>query len=153
LNEYEYGPINRPEDRPKGKFANRSLARIVAFQVLYQDDQNPGSAATFGEEFLREELPDHEPIRNFAQSLIDGTTQNKAKIDAMLKNTSENWAISRLSSTDHNILRLAIYEILFMETPRVIVINEAVELAKRFGTADSPGFVNGVLDKLRIDTL
>ena len=144
----DYEPINVPADYPQGKFANRRLARVVAFQVLYQDDLNPGSAATFGEEFLRDELPDHEPIRNFAQTLIDGTTQNKTDIDAKLEQVAEHWAVSRMSSTDRNILRLAIYEILFMQTPRTVVINEAVELAKRFGTADSAGFVNGVLDKM-----
>ena len=144
----EHGPINTAEDYPQGKYANRSLARIVAFQVVYQDDLNPGSAATFGEEFLREELPDHQPIRNFAQLLIDGTLQKKAEIDAILEQAAENWTISRMNSTDRNILRLAAYEILFTQTPRAVVINEAVEQAKRFGTADSAGFVNGVLDKI-----
>ena len=147
----EHGPINAAEDYRQGKFANRSMARIVAFQVIYQDDLNPGSAARFGGEFLLKELPNHEPIRNFTQSLIDGTLQKKTEIDTKLERTAENWAVSRMSSTDRNILRLAAYEILFMPTPRAVVINEAVELAKRFGTADSAGFVNGVLDKLTID--
>ena len=143
-----HDPINTAEDYPQGKYANRSLARIVAFQILYQDDLNPGSAAAFGEEFLRDELPDHKPIRNFAQSLIDGATQKKPEIDAKLEQVADNWAVARMNSTDRNVLRLAGYEMLFTETPRAVVINEAVELAKRFGTADSAAFVNGVLYKI-----
>ena len=148
---HDHEPINTQEDLPKGKYASRSLARIVAFQVLYQDDLNPGSAEAFGEEFLHEELPDHEPIRQFTQSLIDGTLQNKTEIDAKLEQTTENWTVSRMNSTDRNILRLATYEMLWMATPKPVVINEAVELAKQFGTADSAGFVNGILDKLRME--
>jgi len=143
-----YEPINTAEDYPQGKFANRSLARIVAFQILYQEDLNPGSAARFGDDFLREELPNHEPLRSFAQTLIDGTLREKLEIDAKLEQTAENWAVSRMSATDRNVLRLAVYEILFMSTPKAVVINEAVELVKRFGTVDSAGFVNGVLDKI-----
>ena len=145
-------PINTAEDYPQGKFANRSLARIVAFQVLYQEDMNPGTAAKFGEEFLCEELPDHEPIRNFARTLIDGTLQKKTEIGAKLEQAADNWAVARMNSTDRNVLRMAAYEMLFMETPRAVVINEAVELAKRFGTADSAAFVNGVLDRIYLNT-
>ena len=144
----EHDRINTPDDYPKGKFANRSLARVVALQMLYQEDMNPGSMAAFGEEFLRTELPAHEPIQAFAQLLIDGASRKQTEIDAELGQVAENWTVSRMSSTDRNILRLATYEILFMETPRTVAISEAVELAKRFGTADSAGFVNGVLDKI-----
>ena len=141
----EYEPINSPEDHPKGKFANRSLARTIALQVLYQKDLNPDSAEKFIADFLRKELPDHKPIRDFAQTLIDGTLQKRAEIDATLEQATKNWSIVRMSATDRNVLRLAIYELQFTSTPRAVVIDEAVELAKRFGTADSAGFVNGVL--------
>ncbi len=141
--------INTAEDYPQGKYANRTLARTVAFQVLYQDDLNPGSANQFGESFLKDELPDHEQIRKFSQSLIDGVVLKKKEIDVKIGRVAENWAVDRMNPTDRNVLRIAVYEILFMKTPRPVVINEAVELAKRFGTTESAGFVNGVLDKIK----
>lgn len=125
------------------------MARTVAFQILYQEDLNPGSATKFGEAFLRQELPDHEPILKFAKTLVDGTSQKKRELDAKLEKAAEHWTVARMNTTDRNVLRLAAYEILFMQTPKPVVINEAVELAKRFGTADSAAFVNGVLDKIK----
>lgn len=141
--------INSPDDYPKGKFANRTLARTVAFQVLYQDDQNPGSRDRFGDSFLEQELPKHKPLREFARKLIEGTTEKIEEIDAILTEMAQRWSLSRMNSTDRSILRLASYEILYMDTPRPVVINEAVELAKKFGTADSASFVNGILDKVK----
>lgn len=144
----EYETINSPEDLPQGKFANRSLARTVAFQILYQDDLNPGSLTQFGESILEQELPDHEAIRRFARTLIRGVDEKKEEIDALLTKYAEHWTLSRMNATDRSVLRLAAYEIRFMDTPRPVAINEAVELAKKFGTGDSAGFVNGILDRI-----
>lgn len=147
----DYETINSPEDYPKGKFANRSMARRVAFQVLYQDDLNPGSREQFGDSFLEHELPNHDALLDFARTLVHGTEAEKAKIDATLTALAQNWSLSRMNATDRSILRLAAYEIIFMETPKPVVINEAVELAKTFGTGDSASFVNGILDKVTSD--
>ncbi|MDR1964853.1 MAG: transcription antitermination factor NusB [Planctomycetaceae bacterium] len=141
-------PINLPEDNPKGTYANRSLARTVAFQLLYQDDLNPGSREQFTESFLRQELPDYEPLLRFARTLVNGTAEKKEQIDTILTQTAQHWSLSRMNVTDRSILRMAVYEILFMDTPKPVVINEAVELAKKFGTDQSAAFVNGILDKM-----
>lgn len=144
----DFETINSPEESPKGTYANRSLARTVAFQILYQDDMNPGSREQFAETFLEQELPDHEPLRRFARTLCDGVAEKREEIDATLQETAQHWAVARMNATDRNILRLATYEILHMDTPKPVVINEAVELAKKFGTGDSAAFVNGILDKI-----
>ncbi|MDR1268421.1 MAG: transcription antitermination factor NusB [Planctomycetaceae bacterium] len=140
--------INLSEDRSKGKYTNRSLARTVAFQMLYQDDLNPGSREQFTESFLKQELPNYEPLLRFARTLVNGTAEKKEQIDTLLADLARHWSLSRMNVTDRSILRIAVYEILFMDTPKPIVINEAVELAKKFGTEQSASFVNGILDKV-----
>ncbi|MDR2115123.1 MAG: transcription antitermination factor NusB [Planctomycetaceae bacterium] len=140
--------INLPQDRPKGKYANRSLARTVAFQILYQDDLNAGSLEQFTESFLKQELPDYEPLMRFAKTLINGTVEKKEQIDTILTDLAQHWSLSRMTVIDRNILRIAVYEILFMDTPKVVVINEAIELAKKFGTEQSAAFVNGILNNI-----
>ena len=141
--------LNQPEDFPEGKFSARSLARTVAFQIAYQDDLNPGSKDRFAESFIEQELPDHEAVRRFTRNLIAGIAEKHEEIDDTLTEIARHWSLSRMTTTDRSILRLATYEIMFMDTPKPVVIDEAVELAKRFGTADSAAFVNGILDKIR----
>jgi N utilization substance protein B len=126
--------------------AKRSKAREVALQVLYQDDLNPGDQPADRAPFLRSRLRG-EDLVGFAQSLIDGVRRNRAELDALLVKTAENWSLERMAATDRNLLRLGAYEILYTQTPGAVAINEAVELAKRFGTAQSAHFVNGILDK------
>lgn len=141
--------INTPEDRSRGKFASRTLARTVSFQALYQEDMNPGSLDEFTESFFKQELPDHEAILRFARSLVFGTVEKREEIDRILTGLAEHWSLSRMNATDRSVLRMAVYEILFTETPKPVVINEAVELARKFGTKDSAAFVNGILDKVQ----
>ncbi len=143
-------PINTvdAQSHAQGKFANRSLARTVAFQSLYQNDLNPGVLEEFTTGFFEQELPDHAPLLKFARSLVFGTVEKCGEIDAILTSVAQNWSISRMTATDRSILRLATYEILFMDTPKPVVINEAIELAKKFGSKDSAGFVNGILDRV-----
>jgi N utilization substance protein B len=141
-------PINSPKYRPKGKYANRRLARTVAFQILYQNELNPGSDEQFTETFLEQELPHYEPLLRFARTLINGTIDKKEQIDILLTNTVQHWSLSRMNVTDRSILRIAVYEMLFMDTPKPVVIDEAVELAKKFGADQSASFINGILDKV-----
>ncbi|MCC7084126.1 MAG: transcription antitermination factor NusB [Pirellulales bacterium] len=127
--------------------AKRSKAREVVLQVLYQDDMNPGVEPIDRDRFLRSRLREDEELVEFARSLIDGVRRNRAELDTLLIKTAENWSLERMAATDRNLLRLGAYEILYTQTPGAVVINEAVELAKRFGTGHSAQFVNGILDK------
>ena len=127
--------------------AKRSKAREVALQILYQDDMNSGEEPKEQGDFLRSRLREDAELIVFAQSLIDGVRRNRSEIDALLSRTADNWSLERMAATDRSLLRLGAYEILFTQTPAPVVINEAVELAKRFGTAHSAQFVNGILDK------
>jgi N utilization substance protein B len=124
----------------------RSRAREVALQVLFQDDVNPPETAVETARFLQSRLRDAELI-DFAKSLIAGVRRNRGELDMMLGKTAANWSLNRMAATDRNVLRLGIYEILYTETPGRVAINEAVELAKRFGSGQSAQFVNGILDK------
>jgi len=125
----------------------RSKAREVVLQMLYQIDVNPDVGGTEVREMIREELPD-EDLRTFAWSLFAGVRENRPALDARISAAAENWSLSRMAPTDRNALRLGAFELLFTETPLRVVIDETIELARRFGTAQSPQFVNGILDKL-----
>jgi N utilization substance protein B len=87
-----------------------------------------------------------EAAREFASRLVDGTVDRIEEIDKILIETSEHWRLGRMSTVDRNVLRLAVYELLEKSTPPGVVINEALEVAKRFSSPESAGFVNGVLD-------
>jgi N utilization substance protein B len=126
--------------------ARRSRAREVALQVLFQDDLNPGNSPAKADEFLRARLSQEELVE-FARSLVAGVRRNRAELDVLLGRTADNWSLGRMATTDRNVLRLGAYEILYADTPDRVAINEAVELAKRFGTAHSAQFVNGILDR------
>ena len=127
--------------------AKRSKAREVVLQVLYQDDVNAGGKLPDFEDFLRLRLHDEETLVTFARSLINGVRRNRVELDALLTKTADNWSLERMAATDRNVLRMGTYEILHTQTPGAVVINEAVELARRFGSAQSAQFVNGILDK------
>lgn len=127
----------------------RSRAREVALQLLFQRDLNPRGDARQRERFARHRL--REPVlQKFCMSLVDGVHSHLQEIDSRLGEVAENWRLPRMAAVDRNILRMGTYEILFTpETPPAAAMDEAIELARRFGTADSPRFVNGVLDKLK----
>ena len=127
--------------------ARRSRAREVALQVLYQDDLNPGHNPDDDEQFVRNRL--HAPeLVEFANSLVAGVRRNRQELDHVLAQTADHWSLERMAATDRNVLRLGAYELLWTDTPARVALDEAVELAKRFGTAQSGGFVNGILDHL-----
>ncbi len=89
--------------------------------------------------------------RPYALELLRGTFQHLDRIDILIRESASNWRIERIALTDRNLLRIAVYEMLFSEdAPDQVVINEAVEIAKRYGTEDSPPFVNGILDAVRV---
>ena len=88
----------------------------------------------------------------FARELVAGVRQHREEVDALLEQTAANWSLKRMAATDRNVLRLGAYELLHCDTPGRVAIDEAVELAKRFGSAQSAPFVNGILDKVMHDT-
>lgn len=139
----DYDPHQHFDAHP---MARRSRAREVALQVLFQDDLNPSTVPGRGDEFLRARLQSDELV-DFARSLVAGVRRNQGELDALLSRTADNWSLERMAATDRNVLRLGAYEILYTATPGRVAINEAVELAKRFGTAHSAQFVNGILDR------
>jgi transcription antitermination protein NusB len=127
--------------------ARRSKAREVVLQMLYQIDVNPDVGAAAVREMIQEQLPDDD-LRAFAWSLFAGCRENRGELDARISAAAENWTLARMAPTDRNALRLGAYELLWTDTPHRVVIDEAIELARRFGTSQSPQFVNGILDKL-----
>jgi N utilization substance protein B len=126
----------------------RSRAREVALQVLYGDDVNPSRNLTVVDDFLTERLGHDPDLVEFARELVGGVRRNRKELDGWLAELARNWSLSRMAVLDRNVLRLGAFEIIFTKTPGQVVINEAVELAKRFGAKQSPQFVNGVLDRL-----
>jgi N utilization substance protein B len=128
---------------------NRSRAREVALQLLFQRDHNPGVDLVAIERFIQDRLADP-GLQTFCRTLFDGVVGHAAEIDERLTQAAENWRLPRMAGVDRNVLRLGAFELLFSsETPAGVALNEAIELARRFGSADSPGFVNGVLDQIR----
>ncbi|HET6327879.1 MAG TPA: transcription antitermination factor NusB [Planctomycetaceae bacterium] len=125
----------------------RSKAREVVLQMLYQIDVNPDVAAPAVREMIHEQLPDEES-QSFAWSLFVGVRENRGSLDSRISAAAENWTLARMAPTDRNALRLGAYELIFTNTPHRVVIDETIELARRFGTAQSPQFVNGILDRL-----
>ena len=101
-------------------------------------------------EAVVDEVPDQKPeVRHFAEQLVCGVAENLERIDREINSYSTNWALDRMSRVDLAILRFAAYELLYCpDVPHNVVINEAIEVGKRFGTEETPSFVNGVLDHL-----
>jgi N utilization substance protein B len=128
--------------------ARRSRAREVVLQLLYQQDHNRQVEMLAVRQFVHARLRDPQ-LEKFATQLYQGTMEHCREIDTQLAAVAENWSVERMAAVDRNILRLGAYELLYhAKTPPKVVIDEAIELAKRFGTAESPAFVNGILDRL-----
>jgi transcription antitermination factor NusB len=130
----------------------RTRARELALQILYQADMRQADFSEIFEDFW-EEIPEAESaepeVKEYAQRLVEGVAKNLKAIDGAIERFAENWRMDRMAYVDRNILRLSTYETLYLdEIPVKVAINEAVELAKRYGEDDSSKFVNGVLDKI-----
>lgn len=129
----------------------RSRAREVALQLLFQQDHNRTVPRDEIQRFVQERLRD-ENLQQFCITLFDGVMQQRAQLDQHISNAAENWRVARMSTVDRNVLRLGGYELMHMpDSPARVVLDEAITLARRYGSADSPAFVNGVLDRLLRD--
>lgn len=127
----------------------RSRAREVALQLLFQRDVNPTVSLPAIQRFAKDRLSNPE-AEVFCLGLYHGVADHLADIDARLTAASENWKLHRMAASDRNVLRLGTYEIIHapQPTPGPVALDEAIELARRYGSADSSAFVNGVLDKV-----
>ncbi len=128
---------------------SRRSARETAFKVLFQSDiTGERPEQVFTQEIMQEGLP-QEADRTFARELVTGVGDKISQLDEMLSPHLKKWHVKRLPVTDRAILRLAIYEILFVqEIPAIVSIDEALELAKKYSDEKSAAFINGVLDKI-----
>ncbi|MCG3148067.1 MAG: Transcription antitermination protein NusB [Verrucomicrobiae bacterium] len=140
-------------EKPVKPVGKRRQARECAVQFLYQFDLSGGefdeSLATFWDALPE---PCSAEAKQFADDLIRGAVANQAAIDEKIRKYTEHWELPRIAAVDRNILRLAIFEMLFRDDiPPVVSINEAVDIAKKFSTQESGSFVNGILDRLRSD--
>jgi N utilization substance protein B len=125
---------------------SRRRARELALQLLYQYELTRAEPERMQADF-DEWRGATDGVREFADGLLRGTLDHLAQIDEELERQTAHWRLDRLAAVDRNILRLAMYELLFQsETPPAVVIDEAIEIAKKFGAEESPRFINGVLD-------
>ena len=130
----------------------RRTARELALKFLYQTEFNSNSPDSELNSFC-DRANVSEEVQNFTQALIKNILFHKKEVDELLEKISANWSPDRMAVIDKNILRLGICELLFdPTTPPKVVINEAVEIAKKFGTEESPEFINGILDKVFKDS-
>jgi N utilization substance protein B len=127
--------------------SRRSRVREVVLQILYEDDLNPDRSPEVADQFLCSRLNNDPESIDFGRSLLAGVRKHREEIDKLLVERADNWTMERMAVTDRNILRLGAFEMLYGGTPDRVAINEAVELAKRYGAKQSPHFVNGVLDR------
>jgi N utilization substance protein B len=126
----------------------RRRAREIVLQLLYEDDLNPDQDRVVADEFLVKRMLGNRPLVDFARKLYTSVLAHRSELDKLLSRRATNWSLRRMAAIDRNILRLGAYEITQTNTPGRVVINEAVELAKRYGDRQSGQFVNGILDRI-----
>ena len=126
---------------------SRTRSREYALQMLYQADIRRVDPPQVLEEFWRGRDPAPAEVKTFANTLFEGTLRHRQEIDAVITSHAENWELKRMAVIDRNVLRLGVFELLHAEgMPPKVCINEAIELAKRFGDTESGKFINGILD-------
>lgn len=155
-------------EKTSGKNHSRHHAREIALQILYRYDLGSSSVShpeavvpTPTGVALSDDLKKHfehfqvtEGVREFASELVAGTLSQAAELDLEIEKYANNWKIARMALIDRNLLRMALFEMTrFKDIPHSVTIDEAVELAKQFGTADTSGFVNAILDSFRKTSL
>ncbi|WP_455354965.1 transcription antitermination factor NusB [Streptomyces sp. SYSU K217416] len=132
--------------------AARNKARKRAFQILFEADQRGESVRTVLADWIRHARTDDRqpPVNEFTMQLVEGYADYADRIDDLISTYSVDWSLDRMPVVDRNIIRLAAYELVWVdETPDAVVIDEAVQLAKEFSTDDSPAFVNGLLGRFK----
>lgn len=130
--------------------SSRRRSREMAVQVLYQVDMAQSDIGEALRLFCKH-FKAPESIRDFAIELVNGAHEHREEIDTLIRRFSENWRLERMPTVDRNILRLAIFELLYRpDIPTKVSINEAVDIGKKYGSEDSGSFINGILDRIRL---
>jgi len=128
---------------------NRRKAREYALQMLFQHEF---AGEQSGMEFTEAHKPGrkgNEDLNKFARELVTGTLEHLEEIDRLVQESAENWKMDRMAAVDRNILRFAVYEIIYRtDIPTAVTINEALEIAKKYSSIESASFINGLLDKI-----
>lgn len=126
---------------------SRHKARETALKILYQKDVTGNDLKTIWQFFCE----NYEPSLNYldyAWTLVKGINKHNAEIDSLIQRYSSNWRLERMSPIDRNALRIAVYEMIYLDVPPKVSIDEAIELGKRYGTEHSGAFINGILDAI-----
>jgi N utilization substance protein B len=126
----------------------RTRARERALQALYQIDVAAEGIDEALAAFWRSFEPVEREVRDLAEAMVRGVAEHRRQVDAAIEEASSNWRLDRMARVDRNVLRLAVYELVGTDVPVKVVINEAIELGKKFGSESSGAFVNGVLDRV-----
>ena len=140
-------------DKSGKNTGTRRKARESALQMMFSADVINPDSNDLTDDYWNE-LGDTESdpkTREFANNLVTGALANKTVIDDRIRTRAEHWRIERMAIVDRNVLRLAVYEFLFEDTPHTVVINEALEIARRFSTFEATQFINGILDAIKLD--
>jgi N utilization substance protein B len=129
---------------------SRRKGRELALQMLFQWDLSKGPFQAVRDTFWSLNTSVDEEGRGFADHLAWGTIENIDRIDVLLARYAEHWRVARMAAVDRNVLRLGTYELLYeTQTPQAVIINEALEIARKFSTPESIHFINGILDSIR----
>lgn len=130
--------------------ASRRRARELALQLLFQEEVTRYP----GEQIYRtfwETNPADLQTREFAESLFQSYLNNRETVDKLIRRHAEHWRLERMAMVDRNIFRMAVCEFLYSDTPRIVIIDEAIEVARKYSTDESTEFVNGILDSIRAE--
>lgn len=126
---------------------SRRKARELTLQVLFQEDLSGSESEQAAASFWKSRSAGE--ARKYAEELFKHAIENESLIEDLIRRFTKHWRLERIAAVDRNILRMAVAEFLFTETPNVVVIDEAIEIARKYGSEKSPEFVNGILDSIR----
>lgn len=140
-------------DKAEKGSGTRHKARECALQMLFASDVVKIDCAELTTNYWNElgDASIDDKTREFANSLVCGTLEKQEEIDERIRKRAEHWRIERMAIVDRNVLRLAVYEFVFQDTPDTVVINEALEITRRFSTFEATQFINGILDAIKQD--
>lgn len=140
-------------DKAEKSTGTRHKARECALQMLFAFDLVQSDFPTLSSSYWNElgDTSIDDKTRDFANGLVSGTLEKRDTIDDRIRTRAEHWRIERMAIVDRNVLRLAVYEFLYHDTPDTVAINEALEIARRFSTYEATQFINGILDAIKQD--
>jgi N utilization substance protein B len=140
-------------DKAEKSSGTRHKAREAALQMLFAYDVVRSPCEVLTNDYWKElgETSIDDKTRDFANQLVCGTLKELEAIDDRIRTRAEHWRIERMAIVDRNVLRLAVYEFIYQDTPGTVAINEALEIARRFSTYEATQFINGILDAIKQD--